>query len=83
MLRAPESAVQAPPLCQPEAAFDLLIAAQHQEPTKDDVTTLNKRLKWQLEHFNRGLIYIPLDISTAKLFVFVDGLFANNKDFSF
>ena len=58
------------------------VAAQHQEPTKDDVTALNKRLKWQLDHLDRGLEYIPLDIPTAKLFVFVDGSFANNKDFS-
>jgi hypothetical protein len=46
------------------------------------VIILNKRLKWQLEHFNRGLIYIPLDILTAKLFTFVDGSFANNKNYS-
>jgi hypothetical protein len=32
-------------ICQPEAAFDLSIAAQHQDPTKDDVAALNKRLK--------------------------------------
>jgi hypothetical protein len=44
---------------------------------------LNKRLKWQIEHLNRGLTYILLDVSTAKLFVFVDGSFANNKDYNF
>ena len=43
---------------------------------------LNKRLKWQLEHLDRGLTYIPLDISTVKLFTFIDGSFANNKDYS-
>jgi hypothetical protein len=69
-------------ICQPEAAFDLSVAAQHQEPTKDDVAILNKRLQWQLDHLDRGLTYVPLDMSTAKLFVFVDGSFANNKDFS-
>jgi hypothetical protein len=47
------------------------------------VAALNKRLKWQLEHLDRGLTYIPLNILTVKLFVFVDGSFANNKDFSF
>lgn len=69
-------------ICQPEAAFDLSVAAQSQEPTRDEVITLNRRLKWQLEHLDRGLNYVPLDLSTAKLFVFVDGSFANNKDFS-
>jgi hypothetical protein len=69
-------------ICQPEAAFDLSVAAQHQKPTKEDVIALNKRLKWQVEHLDRGLTYISLDVSTAKLFVFVDGSFANNKDYS-
>jgi hypothetical protein len=69
-------------LCQPEAAFDLSVAAQHQEPATEDVTALNKRLAWQLSNLNHGLLYIPLDLATAKLFVFVDGLFANNKDLS-
>ena len=31
-------------ICQPEAAFDLSVAAQHQNPTEADVTALNKRL---------------------------------------
>jgi hypothetical protein len=43
---------------------------------------LNKRLKWQLEYLNRGLTYISLDILTAKLFVFVNGSFANNKNYN-
>ena len=69
-------------VCQPEALFDLSIAAQHQDPTPDDVTALNRRIKWQTENIDRGITYIPLDLSTAKLYVFVDGSFANNKDFS-
>jgi hypothetical protein len=69
-------------ICQPEAAYDLSVAAQHQNPNKDDVATLNKRLQWQMEHLGRGITYIPLELATAKLFVFVDGSFANNKDLS-
>lgn len=69
-------------ICQPEASFDLSIAAQHQEPTKEDIAALNKRLLWQMNNLRRGLTYIPIDLSAAKLFVFVDGSFANNKDFS-
>ena len=69
-------------ICQSEAAFDLLIAAQHQEISKEDIIALNKQLAWQIEHLNQGLLYIPIDLNTAKLFVFVDRLFANNKDFS-
>ena len=35
-----------------------------------------------MNHLNQGLFYMSINLSTAKLFVFVDGLFANNKDFS-
>jgi hypothetical protein len=69
-------------ICQPEASFDLSIAAQHQEPTKDDIKTLNKRLEWQAASIQRGLTYVPIDLTKARLFVFVDGSFANNRDFT-
>lgn len=69
-------------ICQPEAAFDLSVAAQHQDPTEADVNALNKRIMWQMQNLDRGIKYIAIDLSTAKLFVFVDGSFANNKDFS-
>jgi len=35
-----------------------------------------------MNHLNWGLLYVPINLPTAKLFVFVDGLFTNNKDFS-
>ena len=35
-----------------------------------------------MNYLNWGLIYVPINLPTAKLFIFVDGLFANNKDFS-
>jgi hypothetical protein len=37
---------------------------------------------WQRENIDKGLHFIPLDLASAKLFVFVNGLFANNKDYS-
>ena len=43
---------------------------------------MNKRLSWQLKQIERELKYVPLDLSTAKIFVFVNSSFANNKDFS-
>ena len=69
-------------ICQPEAAFDLSTAAQHQEPRMEEFKILNKRLKWQLKNLDRGLTYIPLDLRTIKLFVFINGSFTNNKDLS-
>ncbi|KID81354.1 Ribonuclease H-like protein [Metarhizium guizhouense ARSEF 977] len=69
-------------ICQPEAAFDLSIAAQRKEPTSDDFKRLGSRIQWQIDNQNRGLKYIPFDLEKAKLFVFVDGSFANNEDLS-
>ncbi|OBR02159.1 Aurora kinase 2 splicing [Colletotrichum higginsianum IMI 349063] len=67
-------------ICQPEACFDLSSAAQHQDPSIDDYKNLNRRLKWQMDHLDRGLTFMPVNLPTAKLFVFVDGSFANNVD---
>jgi hypothetical protein len=69
-------------ICQPEATFDLSIAAQHQDPAEADVNTLNKRVMWQITNLDRGIKYITIDLLTVKLFVFVDRSFTNNKDFS-
>jgi hypothetical protein len=69
-------------VCQPEAVFDLSKAAQTTSPTDEDISTLNARLKWQIENPARGLTFVPLDIERTKLFIFTDGSFANNKDLS-
>ncbi|KAI1001022.1 hypothetical protein K3495_g7180 [Podosphaera aphanis] len=69
-------------ICQPEACFDLSVAAQRQDPSIEDIVKLNKRLNWQKRNIKRGLKNIVLSISSAKLFVFVDGSFANNTDLS-
>ena len=43
---------------------------------------LNKRLEWQIKNMDRGIKYITLDLEQVKLFIFINGSFANNKDFS-
>src|SRR5271168_2824690 len=45
-------------ICQPEAAFDLSVAAQFQNPGTDEIKALNKRLQWQIENQERGLRFI-------------------------
>ena len=67
-------------ICQPEAAFDYSIAAQSKEPSNEEIALLNKRIQWQFDYKLRGLCFKAIDLLTAKLFVFVDGSFANNKD---
>lgn len=67
-------------ICQPEATFDYSSAAQVKDPVEKDVTALNKRIKWQIENKYRGIRTIRLNLAIAKLYVFVDGSFANNAD---
>lgn len=67
---------------QPEAVYDLAVAAQAQDPTDDDVRKLNRRLEWQMNNKDRGLRYIKVNLPSAALYVFADGSLANNKDFS-
>jgi hypothetical protein len=69
-------------ICQPEAAFDLSVAAQAYNPDSEDLTRLNKRLQWQINHLDRGLRYINIDLRSAKLIIFADGSFANNRNLS-
>ncbi|KAK1995303.1 hypothetical protein LX36DRAFT_659756 [Colletotrichum falcatum] len=67
-------------ICQPKACFDYSVAAQHQSPANEDIKDLNRRIIWQMKNLERGLRFLPLNLETVKLFVFVDGSFANNAD---
>ncbi|EED15826.1 conserved hypothetical protein [Talaromyces stipitatus ATCC 10500] len=69
-------------ICQPEAAYDLAVAAQLQEKDRSeaDYDVLNKRLIWQAENPDRGLCFVPINLTKAKIMVFTDGSFANNRD---
>lgn len=69
-------------ICQLEAMFDLSTAAQAKQLNKNDSVLLNKPIKWQMKNLQQGLRYIPIDLTTAKLMIFADGSFANNKDMS-
>lgn len=69
-------------ICQPESSFDLSVAAQVRDPQEKDYMNINRRLQWQIDHLDRGLKYIPINLAAAKLIVFADGSFANNNDLS-
>ena len=69
-------------LCQPEAAYDLAIAAQTTTPGADDIAHLNKRIQWQMDNAERGLRYVDIDLRTAKLITFADGSHGSNRDLS-
>lgn len=51
-------------------------------PKENDAKALNRRLQWQIDHLDRGLRFVPLDISSLTLVVFTDASFANNQDLS-
>ncbi|TIC89479.1 hypothetical protein CH35J_012864 [Colletotrichum higginsianum] len=67
-------------VCQPEASFNLPTAAEHQQPSLEEMAPLHRRLTWQKRSIDRGPKRIPLDLATATIFVFVDGSLANNAD---
>lgn len=69
-------------ICQPEATFDLSIAAQTKDPSENHVKALNKRIQWQIDNESRGLTNVKLNLETAKIYIFVDASFANNQDLS-
>src|SRR6266480_7628566 len=62
-------------VCQPEATFDLSFAAQVINPNKGDTKHLNKRLQWQIDNPTRGLRFIPLDLDSLQLIIFIDASF--------
>ena len=65
---------------QPKATFNYSIAAQSKKLSNKDIAIFNKRIQLQLDHKLYSLCFKAIDLSTAKLFVFVDRSFANNKD---
>ena len=70
-------------LCQPKASFDLSYAAQAINFSADDITSLNKRLKWQMENKLRNLKYVHFDQHFFQIVMFTDFSFANNRDLFF
>ncbi|KAI0994669.1 hypothetical protein K3495_g13512 [Podosphaera aphanis] len=66
--------------CQPLLAFRLSRAAQHQEPEVHEIKELNIALKEQRKDPSAGLKFIDLNIEEMKLYYWIDGSFANNKD---
>ncbi|RFU31044.1 hypothetical protein B7463_g5287, partial [Scytalidium lignicola] len=69
-------------VCQPEASYDLSVAAQAIDPSQEDVKSLNKRLQWQIQNVARGIQFVKLDKETLQLLVFTDASFVNNRDLS-
>lgn len=55
-------------------------SAQVIDPKEENMKLLNKRLRWQMDNSDRGLRFIPLDITSLRLIVFTDASFANNID---
>jgi hypothetical protein len=68
--------------CQPMASFDLSVAAQIPNPSKNDIAKLNRRIKWQKQNVNLSLNFVPIDLNIIKLYAIIDASFANNQNLS-
>jgi hypothetical protein len=69
--------------CQPMASFDLSVAAQIPDSSKNDIAKLNRRIKWQKQNVNLSLSFVLIDLNTMKLYAIVNASFANNQNLSF
>jgi hypothetical protein len=67
-------------ICQFETLFDLSLAAQLIEISSKNITTLNKRLQWQIDNHFRDINYVKLDSTKLQLIIFTNLFFANNHD---
>jgi len=54
--------------------------AQAVDLQEENVKQLNKHIQWQIDNTARGLTFVPLDLNSLSLLVFMDASFANNKD---
>jgi hypothetical protein len=57
-------------------------AAQSIEIISDDISSLNKRLNWQIINQSRDLKYVRLNQTFLRLVIFTDSSFVNNSDLS-
>jgi hypothetical protein len=67
-------------ICQLETSFDLSFAAQSIEISSKNITTLNKRLQWQIDNHFRNINYVKLDSIKFRLMIFMNSSFVNNRD---
>jgi hypothetical protein len=67
-------------ICQSKTSFDLSFAVQSIEISSENITTLNKRLQWQIDNHSRDLRYVKLDSTKLQLVIFTNSSFANNRD---
>ena len=69
-------------MSQSKTAFDFFFVVQTVNSRPEDVKSLNRRIQWQLDHFNRELKFVRLDIVILRLLIFIDAFFANNKNYT-
>jgi hypothetical protein len=58
----------------------LSFAAQSIEISSKNITTLNKRLQWQIDNYSRDINYVKLDSTKLRLMILTNSFFANNRD---
>jgi hypothetical protein len=58
----------------------LSLVAQFIEISSENITTLNKRLQWQIDNHFRDINYVKLDSTKFRLMIFTISFFVNNRD---
>lgn len=69
-------------VCRPDLSFRFSYAAQFLDPQEPDFKMLNKAITCCVETDTGGLKYIPLDLNSLHMAVFIDASFAGNSDYT-
>lgn len=78
--RARSSYVSA--VCRPESSFCFCFASHITQPNVKDLKQLNKVIYFCRSNLNRGLKFVPLDLQSLSMAVFIETVFAINRDMS-
>ena len=70
-------------ICQFETSFDFSYAVQIIIIILNDITSLNKRLKWQIENKTQNLKYVKFDINSLQLMIFINSCSSTIEIFCF
>lgn len=67
-------------ICQTVVILNYFLVIQSKKSSNDNITLINNWIQWQLDNKLQSFCFKAIDLSITKLFGFIDGFFANNKD---
>lgn len=69
-------------ICRPDLMFGFAYAAQFPDPGPKQAKELNKTIPKAIASPTKGLRFVPLELATMDMAIFIDASFAGNADLS-